>query len=137
MNRATYAVLWTNTVLLACAGTNLKSGEVRELKANGEIVGSVRQISPTEQEFMYDKNQDGKPENRWTTENSDFKIFEKFDVSTGRLRTRSHYLRGVLNRVEVFNPDGTVRGIVSYPNGGEASSVELPKRKKLVEFMRR
>lgn len=122
---------------IACAGSNLKSGESKELTANGKVVGSVRQISPSEQEFTYDKNRDDKPEYRWTTENTQFKIFEKFDPSSGKLRTRSHYLRGALNRIEVFNPDGSVRGIVNYPNGGGARSVELPKKKKLVEFINR
>lgn len=122
---------------MACAGANLRSGESKELTANGQVVGTVRQISPTEQEFTYDKNRDDKPEYRWTTENSDFKVFEKFDQTTGRLRSRSHYLRGKLNRIEVFNADGSVRGLVNYPDGGVARSVELPGRKKLVEFMNR
>lgn len=122
---------------IACAGSNLKSGESKELTANGEVVGSVRQISPTEQEFTYDKNRDDRPEYRWTTENTQFKVFEKFDPATGKLRSRSHYLRGALNRIEVFGTDGSIRGIVNYPGGGDARSVELPKKKKLVEFINR
>ena len=137
MNGATYPVLLLSVLFGACAGSNLKSGESKELNANGQAVGSVRQISPSEQEFIYDKNRDDRPEYRWTTDNTQFKVFERFDPDTGKLRSRSHYLQGTLNRVEVFNPDGTVRGIVNYPDGQVGRSVELPKRKKLVEFVDR
>lgn len=137
MNRATYPVVFLVTVLAACAGANLKSGDIQDITANGEIVGSMRQVSPTEQEYTYDKNHDGRPENRWITENSEFRLFEKFDATTGKLRTRSHYLRGKLNRIEVFAPDGSIRGIVNYPDGQNGRSVDLPKKKKLVEFMNR
>jgi|GEM_PF-2603608 len=137
MDRAIYPVIFLITVCVACSGVNLRSGESKELTANGQVVGSVRQISPSEQEFIYDKNRDDRPEYRWTTENSDFKVFEKFDTATTKLRSRSHYLRGKLNRIEVFNPDGSVRGVVNYPDGGVARSVELPRKKKLVEFMDR
>ena len=121
-----------------CSSQNLKSGDTDDLKlSSGEKVGTVRRLSPNEQEYIYDKNQDGRPENRWLTEDSQFKIFEKFDPETGKLRTRSYYLKGVLNRIEVFAPDGSIRGVVNYPDGAIGRSVELPKKKKLVEFLER
>ncbi len=121
---------------VACSGANLRVDEIRDIKVNGRIVGTVRQVSETEQEFMYDRNGDGKIDTRWMTENSRFKTFERLDLRTGGTRTRSHYLQGTLNRIEVYWPRGDVRGIVNYPNGRDAASVELPAKKKLVEFIR-
>lgn len=123
---------------LACSSQNLRSADIDDLKlATGEKVGTVRQLGANQQEYIYDRNQDGKPENRWITENSHIKIFEKFDPETGKLRTRSYYLQGVLNRIEVFAPDTSIRGIVNYPDGVIGRSVDLPKKKKLVEFLDR
>lgn len=123
---------------LACSSQNLRSAAIDDLKlATGEKVGTVRQLGASQQEYIYDRNQDGKPENRWITENSQIKVFEKFDSETGKLRTRSFYFRGTLNRIEVFASDGSIRGIVSYPDGVNGRSVELPKKKKLVEFLER
>lgn len=123
---------------LACSSQNLRSADIDDLKlATGEKVGTVRQLGANQQEYLYDRNQDGKPENRWITENSQIKIFEKFDPETGKLRARSYYLRGVLNRIEVFASDGSIRGIVNYPDGVIGRSVDLPRKKKLVEFLDR
>lgn len=123
---------------LVCSGQNLRSSDTEDLRlATGEKVGTVRQIGANQLEYLYDKNQDARPENRWLTENSQIKVFEKFDPETGKLRTRSHYLNGVLNRIEVFAFDGSIRGIVNYPDGKNGRSVDLPKKKKLVEFLNR
>lgn len=123
---------------LTCSSQNLRSADIDDLKlATGEKVGTVRQLGANQQEYLYDRNQDGKPENRWITENSQIKIFEKFDPETGKLRARSYYLRGVLNRIEVFASDGSIRGIVNYPDGVIGRSVDLPRKKKLVEFLDR
>ncbi|MFO1479324.1 MAG: hypothetical protein U1F40_03880 [Turneriella sp.] len=123
---------------LACSSQNLKSADTDDLNLpTGEKVGTVRRINPNEQEYIYDRNQDGQPENRWIIENSQIKVFEKFDSKTGNLRTRSYYFRGILNRIEVFAPDGSIRGVVNYPDGVNGRSVDLPKKKKLVEFIDR
>jgi len=122
---------------IGCASNNVKRGEADDLlDANGKKIGDVRQLTPIQQEFVLDRNQDGRPESKWSTENGEYKIFEKFDEATGKLRTRAYYLKGNLNRIEVFASVGSLRGIVNYPDGKIARSVELPRKGKLVEFMR-
>lgn len=97
----------------------------------------MKQLSTTEREHTYDADQNGVNEKRWLTRSGEMAIFERFDLQSGKIISRSHYLRGKLNRVEVFYPDGRLRAIVSYPDGHTARSVELPERKKLVEFISR
>lgn len=100
-------------------------------------MGFVKQLSETEREYSYDSDQDGRDEKRWVTNNGQMAVFERFDPRSGKIQSRSHYLKGKLNRVEIFFPDGRIRGIVNYPDGQIARSVELPERKKLVEFISR
>jgi len=128
---------FASPLLLGCGSGQSKSPNDEYLTASGgKKVGVVTRLTDNESEFTYDPDQDGQPENRWRTKNGQIQTFDKFDPKTGRIRTRSHYLRGVLNRVEVFNADGSVRGIVNYPDGRQAESVELPRKKKLVEFVK-
>ncbi|MBX3723468.1 MAG: hypothetical protein KF713_16615 [Turneriella sp.] len=116
----------------------MKSGGIDDLlTSEGKKVGTVKRLSDTESDYLYDPNQNGRPNAHWITENGQMKIFEKFDPASGKLRTKSYYLRGLLNRVEVFDSDGRLRGIVNYPDGTKPQSVELPRKRKLVEFIPR
>jgi hypothetical protein len=125
-------------LLPTCAGRDIKSAGAEPLvDSNGKKVGEVRRLSATELEYIYDPNSDGRPERRWVSENEQMKVFEKFDATTGVLRTRTYYLNGLVNRVEVYGADGRLRGVVNYPDGKEARSVELPARGKLIEYLPR
>ncbi|MBS0617123.1 MAG: hypothetical protein JSR44_02990 [Spirochaetes bacterium] len=130
-------IVWASLCLaqLACASSSLRQGETQPLTQNGREVGTIKQLENSEREYSYAPT--GRLEQRWTESKNQMKIFERFDPATGRIRSRSHYLQGRLNHVEVFNGDGSVRGIVSYPDGQTARTVELPKRGKLVEFVTR
>ena len=134
--RLFFAAYLLHTV--GCASKTLRPGESDNLyDSGGKKVGAVKQLSTTEREHTYDADQNGVNEKRWLTRSGEMTIFERFDLQSGKIISRSHYLRGQLNRVEVFYPDGRLRAIVSYPDGHTARSVELPERKKLVEFISR
>lgn len=132
------AVIFTATVFLSatCSSAPLKVGETQPLTENGQQVGTVKGLSGGEQEFTYSKPSSATSW-RWIETKGQFKTFERFDAQTGRLQSRSHYFQGKLNRVEIMNPDGSVRGTVSYPDGKTARTVELPKNGKVVEFIAR
>jgi len=121
--------------LLACASEQPRKGEAEPLTADGKVVGSVQQVGTKEKEFLVDRNQDGKPEYRWRETGGVITLMERFDPATGALRTKIIYFQGKMNRVEVYNPDGSLRGVVNYTDQQKARSVELPQRGKLVEFL--
>ncbi len=132
------AYLLIPVLTLACAGKVLRPGDSDILRqSDGKEIGSVRQVNVTEREYFYDSNQDQKPEFQWKTKSGAMVVFEKFNTHTGKMSSRSYYVNGKLNYVEVYFPDGSMRGIVSYPDGQTARSVELPRRKRLVEFVSR
>mgnify|MGYP005855385959 CR=1 FL=1 len=136
MRQYLISTLLLSSVAFGCSSSNPKRGSTDDLRApNGAKVGTVTKLSETESDYVYDPQQDGRPEAHWITENGQMKVFEKFDSISGKIRTRSFYLRGLLNRVEVFDADGRVRGIVNYPDGLKPQSVELPAKRKLVEFL--
>lgn len=113
------------SLCFACSTRSLRPSESEALTQNGKEIGHVRQLNDTEREYVYDANRDGRPEYQWRTKADAIAVFEKFNPVSGKLVSRSHYR------------DGRIRGIVSYPDGKTARSVELPQRKRLVEFVSR
>lgn len=121
---------------LFCASKSLKPGESEPLiNEAGRQVGTVTQITLREKEYIQDADRNGMPEYKWQTKDEKFTAFDRYDTKTGKLRSRSYYVEGKLNRIEVYTEAGKIRGIVSYPDGVHGRSVELPERRRLVEFI--
>ncbi len=133
---ASAAVTATAALLLvACAGKTLRPGESAPLRdQSGKVYGTRLQVADDIERQSIDADQNGTAEKQY-----DFKrgvlTYSEHYYPDGRVRIRTSYLDGKPNRSEVFNPDGSLRGIAYHNALNQVDTVDLPSRNRRVEFL--